>query len=501
MSGPKVVRVVTREELVAAGVALLARLDAALGEWERCAASVGASDSDRRASKDRRDALERMLRADKFGGFARAATDEIAFLEVDAEKRVERAAQARAQERSRLESGRELAGFLLRQLVSSSQERAGLERAAAGELDLKELDSVLARARQALFQSSDLKATDAQKALAARLSAGEKAEDIEAWRARSVSASARVTTLLNHVANLELLGAGEEAVQLQREVQAACAIKDEGVRGMRLDSLLVALTKAREGALVMARLRRQAALLAAEAAQVASGAELIKSLAAAGNASQDELQAVVQSAQTRLEEIRATSAAEFRRRAVLAGLQQLGYEVQEQLSTVTSTGGRLVVRGAAESTYGVEITAGAGMERMQVRTVALEAGLDASGDVQAEQRWCGDFGELQKRLKAQGTEVIIEKALGVGAVAVRGGKGCPRRGPESSRSCQADDSWRPIEEPDAGGERFSRRICARLQVSASAGAGRLKGAPSQERLIPSNRRSCGLSGHPEALKS
>lgn len=419
MSGPKFVRVVTREELVAAGEALLARLDAALGEWERCAASVGASDSDRKASKDRRDALERMLRADKFGEFARAATDEIGFLEVDAEKRVERAAQARAQEKSRLESGRELAGFLLRQLGSSSQERAVLERAAAGDLELKELDSVLARARQALFQSSDPKATDAQKALAARLGAGEEAEDIEAWRARSVSASAQVTTLLNHVANLELLGAGEKALELQQEVQAACAIEDEGVRGMRLDSLLIALRKAKEGALVMARLRRQAALLAAEATRVPGGAEVIKSFAAAKNASQEELQVLVQAAQARLQEIRAASAAQSRRRSILAGLQQLGYEVQEQLSTAMATGGRLVVRGASESTYGVEITASAGLERMQVRTVALQQGRDTSGDVPAEQRWCSDFGELQKRLEAEGTEVVIEKALGVGEVPVK----------------------------------------------------------------------------------
>lgn len=35
MSRPKVVRVVTREELVAAGTTLLARLDAAAQQWQR----------------------------------------------------------------------------------------------------------------------------------------------------------------------------------------------------------------------------------------------------------------------------------------------------------------------------------------------------------------------------------------------------------------------------------------------------------------------------------
>jgi hypothetical protein len=419
MSGPKVVRVVTREELVAAGEALLARLNAALGDWERCAALAGASDADRKASKSRRDALERLLRADKFGEFTRSATEEIGFLEVDAEQRVEQAAQARVQEKSRLESGRELAGSLLRQLGSSSQERAGLERAAAGELNLKELDAVLSRAQQRLFAPSISTETESQKIIASRLGSDDKSEDLESWRTRSVSTSAQVKALLAHVASLELLGAKEIAVQLQREIKGACAVEDVDVRGMKLDSLLVALRKAKDGAFALARLRRQAILLAAEAAQVPGGAELIKALATAGNASQEELHAMVQGVAIRLEESRVARAAESRRRAVLAGLQQLGYEVQEGLSTATTSGGRIVVRGKSESIYGVEITASAGMERMQVRTVAMDEGRDTSLDIHAEQRWCGDFSELQKRLKTQGTEVVIEKALGVGAVPVK----------------------------------------------------------------------------------
>lgn len=419
MSGPKVVRVVTREELVAAGEALLRRLDAALGEWEQCAAEAGASPADWKACKERRDALERMLRADKFNEFSRAAADEVGFLEADSEKRLERAAQVRAQEKVRLESGRELARALLRQGGSSSQDKEQLERAAAGELDLKEVDAVLARARQVFFQSSDPKLSEAQKELAARLAAGEKADDIEAWRARSVAASARVAALLADVANLELLGAREKAAQLQQEVLTACALEDEGVRGMRLDTLQVKLKRAKDDALVLARLRRQARLLSAEAAQMPEGADIVKSLAAAAQAAPDELLAAINSGQARLEEVRAASAAESRRRAVLTGLRELGYQVQDHLSTATTAGGRLVVRAATESNYGVEITAGVGMERMQVRTVALSADRDTSGDLPAEQRWCGDFGELQKRLKSQGTEVVVEKALGVGAVPVK----------------------------------------------------------------------------------
>lgn len=55
---------------------------------------------------------------------------------------------------------------------------------------------------------------------------------------------------------------------------------------------------------------------------------------------------------------------------MLNGLQELGFLVHEELSMATSTGGRLVVRNPASTGYGVEIAAGAEMERLQVRTVA-----------------------------------------------------------------------------------------------------------------------------------
>lgn len=419
MSGPKVVRVITREELQAAGEALLARLDAAFGDWERRTAPVGLSDIDRQASKDRRDALERLLREDKFGEFSNAAVDEISFLEVDAENRIERATRALAEEMSRLQSGRELAESLLRKLGPSYQERADLARAASGELSLKDLDSILSRARQAMFQPDDLKVTESQRALASRLGAGEEVLDFAAWHTRSASASPRVVSMLAHVASLELIAGMDSAAPLKQDIQRACAIEDEAVRGIQLDSLLVAIRRAKENALVIARLRRESTLLAAEAAHVPGGAQLVKALTMVGNVSQAELQTVVQDVRTRLAEIHAANAAGSRRRAVLSGLQQLGYEVNEQLSTATVNGGRIVVRSKTEEIYGVEITAGASMERMQVRTIAMNEERDASGDISAERRWCDDFSELQKRLKAQGTEVLIERALGVGTVPLK----------------------------------------------------------------------------------
>lgn len=419
MSGPKVVRVITREELVAAGESLLRRLDAALAEWERACTAVGVSPADQTASKDRRNALEQMFRADRFAEFGQAAVAEIDFLDADAGRRRERAAQAYAQERARLQSGKELARVLLRQAEPDAPERLELQRAVAGELGLKELDAVLARARQTLFQRASPQFGANQQALAARLAGGEKAEDFEAWRRKLVVSSPRLEALFGHISELELLGQAGPASELYQEILAAVAIPDDAVREMRFDSLVISLKRAKEDAVALEKLRRKAAFLGTELARYRAGMEVLQALQAAAHGAISELQATVTAGEQKLTELHAAQVADARRRAVLDGLQQLGYLVHEELSTAISAGGRLVVRNPANTGYGVEIAAGAGMERLQVRAVAFETNRDSSGDIPAEQRWCDDFGALKGALKAQGSEVIVEKAMGVGAIPLK----------------------------------------------------------------------------------
>lgn len=419
MSGPKVVRVITREELVAAGESLLRRLDAALAEWERACTAVGVSPADQKASKDRRNALEQMLRADRFSEFAQAAVAEIDFLDADAGRRRERASQVRAQERARLHSGRELAKVLLRQAAPGAPELLEMQRAAAGELDLKDLDAVLARARQTLFLPATPQLGANQQALAARLAGGEKTEDFEAMRRKLMVSSPRLEALFGHISELELLGQAERASELHQEMLAALAMPEDVVREMRFDSLVISLKRAKEDVVTFEKLRREAAFLGDELARYQDGLEVLQTLQVAARGAIAELQAAVAAAEQKLTELQAVQVADTRRRAVLDGLQQLGYLVHEELSTATISGGRVVVRNPASTGYGVEIAAGAGMERLQVRTVAFDINRDSSGDIPAEKRWCDDFGALKGALKAQGSEVIVERAMGVGTVPLK----------------------------------------------------------------------------------
>lgn len=417
MSGPKVVRVVTREELVAEGAAILARLDAAVSQWKRECGDIKPADVE--ATKARRDALAAALAADRFGEFGQEAAKEIDFLEADAAQRRERAAQARAQERLRQSSGQELARTLLRGGSKLERQlRAELEKTATGLLSVGEMDAVLSRARQALFQVLPQGASAKQKALAQRLSESEMDTTFEAWRAKAAIPDVRLQSAFTHLAELEALNVANVG-ELEAQLRAVQAIENESSRDMRLDTLVLSLRRAKEAALTKMKLLREVESLAAELSAVAVEPETLTKLHNATlSLNLEHLQVLVTLGREDLAKTQAAVAAAARRKAVLDGLQKLGYQVQEGLATITPDSGRLVVRSPVSGDYGVEVVMG-GNQKLQVRSVAFDATRDTSQDAAEEQRWCGDFGKLQSALQASGCEVVLEKALGVGAVPLR----------------------------------------------------------------------------------
>ena len=416
MSGPKVVRVVTREELVAAGTALLARLDAAVQQWQRyCRDSA-----DVEVTKSRRNVLAAMLAADSFTEFGQAAVKEIDFLQADAEQRRERAAQAQAQERIRNANGTHLARALLRTGSNLTfQVRTELEKASAGQLSVAEMDAALSRARHALFPVASQDITPEQKALAQRLGVQETGTSFEAWKAKSAKPDARLQSVFTHLAELETLGLGAEAGGLEAQLRFVQSMDEDANRDMRLDTLVLAVRKAKDGAVAKAKLLNQIELLVAELFATAGESETLDKLRSATlTTSHEQFQAMVTLGRAELAKLLKAASAAARRKAVLGGLQKLGYQVEEGLSTMDADSGRLIARSPANGTYGVELVTGAN-QKVQVRSVAFDAARESSQDVAKERRWCGDFGKLQAALQADGCAVVVEKALGVGATPLR----------------------------------------------------------------------------------
>ena len=87
------------------------------------------------------------------------------------------------------------------------------------------------------------------------------------------------------------------------------------------------------------------------------------------------------------------------------------------METAWANDGRVVVKKSSVPGYGIEV--GGQAARMQVRVVSTDANRDVSRDRDAESLWCGEFGQLQDLLASQGDELLIERALGVGAVPLK----------------------------------------------------------------------------------
>jgi len=361
-----------------------------------------------------------MLAADKFAEFRQAAVKEIDFLQADAEHRRESAAHAKAQERIRNVNGQQLAITLLRAGSNlTSQMRTELEKASGGYLSVAEMDSVLSRARKALLPVTTQDITPEQKALAQRLGLQETETSFETWKAKSAKPDARLQSVFVHLAELDALGFAAESGELETQLRSIQSMDDNANRNMRLDTLILAVHKAKDVAVAKVKLLNQIELLAAELYATDGDSEMLGKLRSVTLAtSQEQIQAMVTLGQTEIAKLQEATSVAARRKAVLEGLQKLGYQVHEGLSTIATDSGRLIARSPVNGNYGVELVTGSN-QKVQVRSIAFDAARDSSQDVAEERRWCGDFSKLQAALQAGGCEVVVEKALGVGAVPIR----------------------------------------------------------------------------------
>jgi hypothetical protein len=123
-----------------------------------------------------------------------------------------------------------------------------------------------------------------------------------------------------------------------------------------------------------------------------------------------------------IERAQAELAAAARRKAILGGLAALGYEVREGMATAWTRSGRLVVKKPNATDYGVEAAAPEDASRLQVRLVGAVNPASARNPVRdrdQEAMWCSEFGKLGELVAAAGGDVVIERALAVGAQPVK----------------------------------------------------------------------------------
>ncbi len=428
MSGPKVVRVVTREERVSICVGLLARLRAALDEWERVGRRNNTiTDHDVNQMHARYQEFEKALAADRFDNLQRKIPADITFVQQDQEKRladaIDREVRARRSERRKGRVAAEVLAALERSdVVVPSSLRDALMRGAAGD---SESETAIRQGMALLRPPDEMEVTKDQKALAERLKDGNDRQTFADWLSNHEgSVGTEESKIERQLAELSgVLGPGAEAA-FAKKLGEALNETLASRRALLMDSLIVeaaqAVRDARRRVLLQARLRA----IAAEFQQLGNdgGRQRSADILSAVEGTTDVLTRVEEQATTDLDGIRARAAASARRAAVLKGLAALGYQVTEDLETAWVQAGHVVVKRATQPGYGVELAGNPDAGRLQVRVVAFRSATtnpDRVRDEDAERLWCADLVNLQKSISAAGGGLAVERSLAIGAAPLK----------------------------------------------------------------------------------
>lgn len=412
MSGPKVVRIVTREELIDICQGHLARVDTALDRWNRVGQRNDClEEADIAKARTRRDKLAALIAADRFADLQKEAPLEVQFLHDDLDHRLAKAAAAQAASRSRDRRAAEASAAVLSAI-----------RASGMPID-PELEQGLARGDADATSRALLALAPADRAsldleLAARLKTEDGALSFADWMANTSQERldptfTKIAVRIAQVAQIDPAAVREDWEE--RLVQAQSAVRER--RDLILDALEIetgrSLTAVRERA--EARDLLEAAIAQARVA----GLDVDPWLESIDTLSTDEIKNRNIAVETALSEQRKSAAVAASRSALLSALGDLGYELTEGMATAWSAEGRLVLRSGSRPDYGVEVS---GTDRVQMKPVAFESGgvgPDAARDRDAELIWCGDVSRLRKALSADGGGLHIERELPVGTVPLK----------------------------------------------------------------------------------
>ena len=363
MSGPKVVRIVTREELVAACNAHLARLDAAIRQWTKTGQrNEVLADSDIATVTGRRDQIAQLLKADKFMEVQKQAPLEIDFLKRDTQIRLELAAKRVFETRQRDRRNGEAGRVLLAALEKVGQDipndlRRTLENASGEGIAI---DAAFSQAFGLLNPDRPGKVTDLQSHLAAYYGEGEARQMFPDWLAKQANAyTATFHKLDIALSELGTIGDSATVATFAQRAEGLASQPVDDRTPLLVDSLVIDIRVTLKAARVAKDLFDQLALLEAEVAHFPDAKArifLTRIEMAVESRDIEATKELVADVGAWLDEQKRATTAAARREAMLKGLSELGYAVNDGLETVWAQDGKVVLRKASSPDYGVEIS-------------------------------------------------------------------------------------------------------------------------------------------------
>lgn len=429
MSGPKVVKIVTREERIAICQCLLARLDKAVSEWQRQCEWLGTdSRDDFDATLKRNEAIHALLDKDAFSELQKEAPGEIAFLQSDLKKRIEKAAEKKTRDRTARRRLSSAAATLMASLEKSGSdiptELMDALRAAgnSAEEGVKAAESAISQALKLIAPTNnETDLGERQLELAKRLGEGEETQTLFDWIAgRQTTDDEAGQEIDRHIAELETAEGEEIARPFAERAEVMAAEPSAQQRQLLADSLIVDLAE-------QARLRREKSSLlltlsglVAELEQIGNGgtnALKVRTTGVLERQDVEEAQVLIPAVEEAISNAHNALAAPARRSAVLEALSGLGYEVREGMNTAWSQNGNVVLRSASHPDYGVKLSGGVNSRSVQFRAVGFGRGGAARNEEQdkdMEEFWCSDFNRLKSQVSDAGGDIEIVHSTPVG---------------------------------------------------------------------------------------
>jgi len=432
MSGPKVVRIVTKQETKAICHNRIDAVKDAVQQWRKYASRHDDLTVEEGKSVEKRLlSIVKMFEREQFIDVQKQCTVEIATLKSDMNRIREEAIAKAEYERSMRRRLQYSAETLIRTFEADKRQIPGellnivSSAITANETDLSAMSSTLGRisTEYTISLVEKHRMTPLQKELSKKLAEDDKLQTLADWKIQydgdvKAATDCRLDRLL---AEIEAIEREEIAQPFLDRVVLIAKEPSSCRRSLLTDSLILDLVDRsnarKEKELAIASMREIRCELRRLTCKLANDLEAL--LTKAIDSEDISLSKILNDRGIALlKEEKKVMAGTSRREVILKGLVELGYEVRENMATAWAEDGRIVVRKPNEKGYGVELGAVEDVERVQVQLVSFERSSDASKasrDLDREIIWCSEFFHLKSLLEKSGTTLHIDKALSVGS--------------------------------------------------------------------------------------
>ena len=431
MSGPKVLRTITREELLELATVQQAIVDHVLKIWK---AEISDTDDEAQDRYDRFLAGKPLIataansgRPEEIVRCANILVDAIN-LDIDRMRDDQYVKQAKAKTQTRalqLMSRSLLDRCINLQIEIPTDHVQILQQSAAGKgVDNGTVSKIVACLMDKMAKSEGKeRRTELQDLATSLMSEG---GGISATglleRLELETRDARIAIADKQIAELQKLGESSTAEQMERRLSDL--LRSDGNIGsnlfsLTLDILGMEIVSQVKTARSLDQLRRD--LAAGIAASTATNDMTIcKATFDAASLAIEQRNEVlarqcIREGQQILESCRQRRAGNAARNAMLTALGQLGYTVQEGMETSWAKKKRLVIQNQGKPGLALEMTGNSDAGRIQARIVALQ-GIErgSATDHEVETEWCSNLEALRRSLETTGSRLEIERAVPAG---------------------------------------------------------------------------------------